>query len=86
MNRVYKFLRFTVSDKQLSNIMYAILATNSRLTSSISDLGKYDRKQVRGFNVEIVILIEPEKVSQFEQITGIELKSSKEHQGEIHLN
>lgn len=83
----YKFFSFSISDKKMAKIMYAILKTKSSLINSYClGIEKYKREQIGGFNVHVVIKIDEDKISEFEQIAEVTLKTSDEFQGKLNLN
>ena len=83
----YGFLKVSVSDKKLSNLLYAIFITKSKL-HSFHHLGleKYTRKQNSGNNIDVIIGIKKENIPLFEELTGFKLKTSEQFQGVMRLN
>jgi hypothetical protein len=84
---VYRFTKISVSDKKMSNFLYAIFITKSEL-HSFSHLGleKYTRKQNSGNMVDVVIGIMEDKISEFEELADVKLQTSKNFQGEMRIN
>lgn len=84
---VYRFTKISVSDKKMSNFLYAIFMTKATLHSYHHlSLEKYTRKQNSGNMVDVVIGIEEDKVSQFEELADVTLKTSHDFQGTMKLN
>ena len=84
---MYRFFKQKITNKCLSDTMYAILKTEAKLTSSFC-IGMYDinRRQASGLTADVVINIEPEKIEEFESLTGIKLKTHQEVHGGITFN
>lgn len=84
---VYRFTKLSVSDKKMSNFLYAIFMTKATL-HSYNHLGleKYTRKQNSGNMVDVVIGIEEYKVAQFEELADVTLKTIHNFQGTMKLN
>jgi hypothetical protein len=79
---VYRFTKVSVSDKKMSNMLYAIFITNSKLHSHHHlGLEKYTRKQNSGHLVSVIIEIKEDKITQFEELAGVTLVTSDEFQG-----
>lgn len=84
---MYGFFKLKISDKKMSKLMYALLATNSKLVNSYSyDIDKYNRKQISGFSVDITVLVDDDKIKRFEELAEVKLQTSEEFQGKIFLN
>ena len=80
------YFSITISNKNLSDLMYAILITNSKLVSTFHlGLERYSRKQNSGNKVDFVVGFQPEKQLIFEELAGVKLKSSEEFQGEMNV-
>jgi hypothetical protein len=84
---VYRYAKISVSDKKMSNFLYAIFMTGSKL-QSYNHLGleKYTRKQNSGNMVSVVILIDEDKITRFEELAGVTLQTSEEFQGKMTIN
>lgn len=84
---VYRFTKLSVSDKKMSNFLYAIFMTKATL-HSYNHLGleKYTRKQNSGNMVDVVIGIEEDKIAQFEELADVTLKTIHNFQGTMKLN
>jgi hypothetical protein len=84
---VYRYTKISVSDKKMSNFLYAIFMTGSKL-HSYNHLGleKYTRKQNSGNMVSVVILIDEDKITTFEELAGVTLQTSDNFQGRMTLN
>ncbi len=84
---VYQYTKISVSDKKMSNFLYAIFMTNATL-QSYHHLGleKYTRKQNSGNMVNVVILIDEDKITTFEELSGVKLQTSDDFQGKITVN
>jgi tRNA A37 threonylcarbamoyladenosine modification protein TsaB len=86
-NLVYRFTKISISDKKMSNLLYAIFMTNSKLHSyQHLDLEKYTRKQNSGHIVNVVICIKEDKIPEFEELSGVKLITSDDFQGTMKLN
>jgi len=84
---VYRFVKIPISDKKLSNLLYAIFITNSKLHSHHHlGLEKYSRKQNSGNMVNVVIGIKEDKIPEFEELAGVKLVTSHDFQGAMKLN
>jgi len=86
-NMVYRYTKISISDKKMSNFLYAILITKSKL-HSYHHLGleQYTRKQNSGNMVNVVILIDEDKITTFEELAGVTLQTSDDFQGRTTLN
>ena len=84
---VYRFTKISVSDKKMSNMLYAIFITKSKL-HSYNHLGleQYTRKQNSGNMVDVVIGIKEDKIAEFEELAGVTLLTSHDFQGTMKLN
>jgi len=86
-NLVYRFTKISISDKKMSNLLYAIFMTNSKLHSHQHlGLEKYTRKQNSGHIVNVVIGIKEDKIIEFEELSGVKLITSDDFQGTMKLN
>ena len=86
-NMVYRFTKISISDKKMSNFLYAIFMTDSKL-HSYHHLGleQYTRKQNSGNMVNVVVLIDENKITTFEELAGVTLQTSDDFQGRMKLN
>ena len=85
--KVYRFTKLSISDKKMSNFLYAIFMTKATLHSHHHlGLEKYTRKQNSGNMVDVVIGIEEDKIVQFEELADVTLKTSHDFQGTMKLN
>lgn len=86
-NLVYRFTKISVSDKKMSNMLYAIFMTKSVL-HSYHHLGleKYTRKQNSGNMVSVVIGLDETKIPEFEELAGVKLETSHDFQGTMKLS
>ena len=84
---VYRFTKISISDKKMSNFLYAIFMTDSKL-HSYHHLGleQYTRKQNSGNMVNVVVLIDENKITTFEELAGVTLQTSDDFQGKMELN
>jgi hypothetical protein len=84
---VYRYTKISVSDKKMSNFLYAIFMTGSKL-HSYNHLGleKYTRKQNSGNMVSVVICLDETKIPVFEELAGVKLETSHDFQGTMKLN
>jgi len=84
---IYQFTKLSISDKKLSNFLYAIFMTKAELHSYHHlNLERFNRKQNSGHMVNVIIKISEDKVEEFEQLSGVKLQTSKDFQGEMRLN
>ena len=82
-----RFFKISISNKQLSEVMYALLKTQSKLVNSFShSINQYTRKQSSGFIIDVVIDIDENKIEEFEELTNIKLQTSEQLQGKLTLN
>jgi len=84
---IYRFTKISISEKKMSNFLYAIFMTNATL-QSYHHLGleQYTRKQNSGNMVNVVILIDENKITTFEELSGVTLQTSDDFQGRLTLN
>jgi hypothetical protein len=74
---VYRYTKISVSDKKMSNFLYAIFMTGSKLeTYNHLNLERFTRKQNSGNMVSVVILIDEDKITTFEELAGVTLQTS----------
>lgn len=79
------FFKVKLTDKQMSDVMYAILLTKAKLLNSYGvSIYKFNRKQNRGCSIDVVV--EVENVALFEELSGVKLQTSDEFQGELRLS
>lgn len=84
---VYRYTKISVSDKKMSNFLYAIFMTGSKLESyNHLNLERFTRKQNSGNMVSVVILIDEDKITTFEELAGVTLQTSDNFQGRMTLN
>jgi hypothetical protein len=84
---VYRYTKISVSDKKMSNFLYAIFMTGSKLESyNHLNLERFTRKQNSGNMVSVVILIDEDKITTFEELAGVTLQTSDDFQGRMKLN
>jgi hypothetical protein len=84
---VYRYTKISVSDKKMSNFLYAIFMTGSKLESyNHLNLERFTRKQNSGNMVSVVILIDEDKITTFEELAGVTLQTSDDFQGRMTLN
>lgn len=87
MKTINRFFGLTISDKNMSKVMYALLKTRTKLINSYSpSIAQYTRKQSGGFYVQICVEVEENKVEQFEEIAEVKLQTSEEFQGKLQVN
>lgn len=83
----YGYAKVSITENQMSKVMYALLITNSNLVNSHHlGLEKYTRGQNSGAKVDCVFEIEKSKQGTFERLSGLILKTSDEFQGKMKLN
>ena len=84
---VYRYVKIPVSDKKMSNFLYAIFMTESKLHSYHHfGLQEYTRKQNSGNMVTVVVLIDEDKITTFEELAGVTLQTPDDFQGTMTLN
>ena len=84
---VYRYTKISISDKKMSNFLYAIFMTGSKLESyNHLNLERFTRKQNSGNMVSVVILIDEDKITTFEELAGVTLQTSDDFQGRMTLN
>lgn len=72
-----------MSQKALSTLMYAIIMTKSKVTSTFGiGIYQFNRSQNAYNHVDVMIEIDEQKVIEFEEMTGLDLKE----QGKMTLN
>ena len=86
-NMVHRFTKISISDKKMSNFLYAIFMTESKLHSYHHfGLQEYTRKQNSGNMVTVVVLIDENKITTFEELAGVTLQTPDDFQGTMTLN
>ena len=86
-NKVYRFTKISISDKKMSNFLYAIFMTDSKLESyNHLNLERFTRKQNSGNMVSVAILIDENKITTFEELSDVTLQTSDDFQGKMKLN
>ena len=84
---VGRYTKISVSDKKMSNFLYALFMTKAKLHSHHHlGLEKYTRQQNRGNLVNVVILIEEDKIATFEELAGVKLQTSDDFQERMTLS
>jgi hypothetical protein len=84
---VYRYTKISVSDKKMGNFLYSIFMTGSKLESyNHLNLERFTRKQNSGNMVSVVILIDENKITTFEELAGVTLQTSDDFQGRMTLN
>ncbi len=87
LEMVYRYTKISVSDKKMSNFLYAIFMTGSKLESyNHLNLERFTRKQNSGNMVSVVILIDEDKITTFEELAGVTLQTSDDFQGTMKLS
>lgn len=71
---VYKTAKIRISKKAMSDLMYAAIMTKSGLTS-FHGIGIYDysRSQNAYNHVEVMVHIDPDKINDFQKLSGVNL-------------
>ena len=83
----YRFTKISISDKKMSNFLYAIFMTNATLQSYHHlGLDQYTRKQNSGNMVNVVIGIKESMIDKFEELADVKLQTSDDFQGRMTLN
>jgi len=84
---VYRYTKISISDKKMSNFLYAIFMTRAKLDSYHHlILEQYTRKQNSGNMVSVIVLIDEDKITTFEELAGVKLQTSDDFQGRMTLN
>ena len=84
---VHRFTKISISDKKMSNFLYAIFMTDSKLESyNHLNLERFTRKQNSGNMVSVAILIDENTITTFEELAGVTLQTSDDFQGTMKLN
>lgn len=74
MEEVYKVASFRMSKQKMSDVMYAIIMSKAKVTTSYGvGIYEYDRSQNAYNQVDFMLCIPKEKVNLFEELSGIEL-------------
>lgn len=83
----FKYTKIAIGDRSLSDFMYALIITKSKLVNSFGvGIYEYNRKQNSRNMVDVVIEIESYNIKKFEELAKVVLKTSKEHQGVMSVN
>ena len=84
---MYGYLKIEISDKKMAKLMYAILITKSKLVNCHHlGLEKYTRKQNSRNCVDLVIEVKEDQAQNFEELSGVKLKTKQQFQGKMVLN
>lgn len=69
--RMKRRFKMRLSNKQMADVMYAIIMTRSKLTSSLSMCRGYTRKQNAYNMVDVMIEIDSDAEKEFLQLSGV---------------
>jgi len=73
---VYKDCKVSISDKKLSGLLYAVIMTQSAITTTWGcGIYEYNRKQNSGNMVDVKIHIHPSQIQLFETLSGVVLNN-----------
>lgn len=79
----YKDCKIRVSDKKMSDFLYAVIMTQSAITTTWGcGIYEYTRKQNGGNRVDVKIHIHPSQIELFETLSGVVLNNPIQ----IHVN
>ena len=82
-NWIYKTCKISMSTKNMSDFMYALIMTDAEMHQTFGiGIKQYSRSQNCRNLVDVMIFIDPEKIAQFESSTGVTLKEPIK----VHLN
>jgi len=85
--KLIMYFKCAISDKKMSNVLYAIFFTQSKLLSSHNhSIRSYNRKQNSTNLVDVVIEIDSDRVIEFEELADLKLKNSEQFQGKLNIN
>lgn len=74
-NFVYRDCKIKMSEKSMSNLLYAVIMTHSKIQDTYGvGIYDYNRKQNTYNTVDIKIHIHPNNIEEFEQLSGFKLK------------
>jgi hypothetical protein len=83
----HRLAEITISEKNLSKFMYAVLVTGAQITSSFGlGLDKYTRKQNAGNQVTVMLKIDRSKIENFQELSGFIIKRPEVVQGSMVIN
>ena len=72
----YKDCKISVSDKKMSYFLYAVIMTQSAITTTCGcGIYEYTRKQNGGNIVDVKIHIHPSQIQLFETLSGVVLNN-----------
>lgn len=75
-NYIYMDCSIRMSTNAMSNLMYAIIMTQSEITSTWGcGIYQFSRKQNSYNQVDFRIHLDPNKIEQFQELAGIKLKT-----------
>ena len=85
--KLIMYFKCPISDKKMSNVLYAIFFTQSKLLlSNNHSIRSYNRKQNSSNLVDVVIEIDSDRIIEFEELTDLKLKKSDDFQGKMSVN
>lgn len=75
-NYIYMDCNIEMSQKAMSNLLYAVIMTHSTISSTFGiGIYEYTRKQNSYNTVNIKVHIHPTKINEFEELSEVKLKS-----------
>lgn len=74
MDKVYRCFHIGMGTKKMADVLYAVIMTNARITSTFTLGHKYTRSQNSRNGADIMIEIDEEKIPRFEEMTEIHLQ------------
>lgn len=72
--RINKVVQSTIADKKMSRIMFAVIATHSKILDTLTFERKKSRKDQSGNFVEYLVSIPASQVDRFEELAEIKLQ------------
>lgn len=82
-NWIYKTCKMSLGTKKMADFMYALVMTSAEIHGTFGiGVKEYSRAQNCRNLVDVMIFINPEKVTQFELNTGVTLKEPQR----VHIN
>lgn len=72
---VYMDLAFTMSTKQMADVLYAAIETDAKLPNFwYMNRGEFTRKQSSRHRAWAKVHIHPDEINNFEELTGLKLE------------
>lgn len=78
-DRVNKVVQSTIADKKMSRIMFAIIATHSKILDTLTFERKKSRAEQAGNFVEYLAAIPVSQIDRFEELAEVQLEDPPQY-------